>query len=531
MKKSLYLFSVLLIVGFSFLWGCSDDETGKETEPDVVSEIVSELNFTTGGNNQTITFTTNKEWVAAVSSPQGDAFWCSISPSSGAAGTVNITVSTTDNTGYDDRSATITIKTGNSVKTLTISQQGKKTAARTVHVEIAGRLETLLGSDFENIEELTITGKIHGDDIETLRKISRLQYLDISEVFIVSGGRYDVGNRYEQTVANTISESMFHSYFEYLHTLILPNSVTSIGKYAFFYCTGLTSITIPNSVTSISGNVFRFCVNLKNILVSPDNISYTDIDGVLTNKDKTRLVIFPYDKSNNYTIPSSVTSIGESAFSGCVELTSITIPNSVTSIGEGAFSGCSGLTSITIPNSVTSIGDFVFSACRGLTSITIPNSVTSIGNSAFHECSGLTSITIPSSVTSIGDFVFSACRGLTSITIPNSVTSIGKSAFHSCEGLTSIIIPNSVTYIRDEAFAGCGGLTFVTIGSGIKGIYANAFAICYKIEEVHIKATTPPGGDSGIPYKSAVKLYVPKGSKEAYQNNNYWKGFYQYIEE
>ena len=132
-----------------------------------------------------------------------------------------------------------------------------------------------------------------------------------------------------------------------------------------------------------------------------------------------------------------VTSIGDSAFEECSNLTSITIPNSVTSIGDYAFSRCSNLTSITIPNSVTSIGDYAFSRCSNLTSITIPNSVTSIGDYAFSRCSNLTSITIPNSVTSIGDYAFSGCSDLTSITIPDSVTSIGDYAFFGCSNLTS----------------------------------------------------------------------------------------------
>ena len=160
-------------------------------------------------------------------------------------------------------------------------------------------------------------------------------------------------------------------------------------------------------------------------------------------------------------IPSSVTSIGELAFSGCSGLTSITIPSNVTSIGSGAFSGCSGLTSVTIPNSVTSIGQYAFHSCSGLTSITIPSSVTTIGSGAFFDCTGLTSVTIPNSVTTIVYYTFYGCTGLTSITIPSSVTSIGVMAFSSCSGLTSITIPSSVTSIGESAFSGCSGLTSV----------------------------------------------------------------------
>ena len=186
-------------------------------------------------------------------------------------------------------------------------------------------------------------------------------------------------------------------------TVTIPNSVTSIGNYAFYNCSELTSVTIPNSVTSIGNYAFRNCSGLTSV-----------------------------------TIPNSVTSIGNYAFRNCSGLTSVTIGNSVTSIGANAFCNCSGLTSVTIPNSVTSIGGDAFYDCSRLTSVTIPNSVTSIGANAFCNCSGLTSVTIGNSVTSIGQRAFYNCRGLTSVTIGNSVTSIGENAFYNCSELTSI---------------------------------------------------------------------------------------------
>ena len=180
-----------------------------------------------------------------------------------------------------------------------------------------------------------------------------------------------------------------------IRTLVIPDTVTSIGNYAFRDCSGLTSVIIPDSVTNIGLQAFSGCSGLTSM-----------------------------------TIPDSVTSIGGAAFSGCSGLTSVTIPDGVTSIGGGAFSGCSGLTRVTIPDGVTSIGNSAFSGCSGLTRVTIPDSVTSIGSSAFSGCSGLTRVTIPDSVTSIGDGAFSGCSGLTNVTIPDSVTSIGNSAFY-----------------------------------------------------------------------------------------------------
>ena len=144
-------------------------------------------------------------------------------------------------------------------------------------------------------------------------------------------------------------------------SVLIPDSVTSIGNGAFSGCYGLTTLTIPNSVTSIGRQAFAFCSGLTGAL----------------------------------TIPNSVTSIPYAAFHGCTGLTSVTIPNSVTSIEGSAFDGCTGLTSIIIPNSVTSIGIGAFFGCTGLTTLTIPNSVTGIGGNAFMDCTGLTSMTMP----------------------------------------------------------------------------------------------------------------------------------------
>ena len=288
-----------------------------------------------------------------------------------------------------------------------------------------------------------------------------------------------------------------------LTSVSIPNSVWSVKAGAFSGCTGLTSVSIPNSVTTIGEEAFYRCEGLRTVYITDlaawCNISFegsmsnpltcdaelrlngTTIrnlvipEGITTIND---LAFASYSYLWSVSIPNSVTSIGDVAFSGCTDLKSVSIPNSVTSIGRGAFSGCTGLTSVSIPNSVTSIGDGAFEGCTGLTSVSIPNSVTSIGSYAFNECTGLTSMSIPNSVTNIGDYAFSGCTGLTSMSIPNSVTTIGENAFFHCIGLKSVSIPNSVTSIGHYAFGNCTELTEVTIPESVTSIGTYAFSGC-----------------------------------------------------
>ena len=182
-------------------------------------------------------------------------------------------------------------------------------------------------------------------------------------------------------------------------SVTIPNSVTSIGDYAFWGCYFTYDSFIINNSTLHDAYIRGETWGAQ--IVDED----TD-DGLLI---KDNIVVKCRLWATTAAIPEGVTSIGDNAFSWCSGLTSVTIPNSVTSIGDKAFFLCSGLISVTIPNSVTSIGNRAFFGCRGLTSITIPNSVTSIKDDAFYGCSGLTSVTIPNSVTSIGDKAFKGC--------------------------------------------------------------------------------------------------------------------------
>ena len=223
-----------------------------------------------------------------------------------------------------------------------------------------------------------------------------------------------------------------------LTSITIPNSVMSIENPAFPGCISLTSMVVENGNTTYDSRE-----NCNAIIETATNTLIAGCQNTIIPNSVTSIgdyAFIDYSSLTSITIPNSVTSIGDKAFYDCSSLTSINIPNSVTSIGSRAFYDCSSLTSINIPNSVTSIGNTAFYNCSSLTSITIPNSVTSIGNWTFEGCSSLTSITIPNSVTSIGYWAFYGCSALTSITIPNSVTNIRDEAFYGCDALDTIYI-------------------------------------------------------------------------------------------
>ena len=228
-------------------------------------------------------------------------------------------------------------------------------------------------------------------------------------------------------------------------------------------------------------------------------------------------------------LPNSVTSIGEHAFERCSSLTSVEIPNSVTSIGNEAFSECSSLTSVELPNSVTSIGNEVFFYCTILTSVEIGNSVTSIGESAFYGCSSLTSVEIGNSVTRIGGYAFCGCSSLTYVELPNSVTSIDISAFYGCSSLTSVELPNSVTSIGWSAFSECSSLTSVEIGNSVETIGWYAFSGCVNLKKLISHAEVPPVCDSDVfggVNTQECTLQVPEKSISAYQQADQWMEFF-----
>ena len=291
----------------------------------------------------------------------------------------------------------------------------------------------------------------------------------------------------------------------FLKSLVIPDSVTNIGDYAFWGCTSLKSLVIPDGVTSIGDCAFYDCESLKSLVI-PDSVTSIGKSTFLNCKSLKSLVI-----------PDSVTHIGNGAFKACSSLKSLVIPASVGNIIGNPFSGWNGelkclspyfiydnkvlfdkdkskiiafrdknTTSYVIPDSVSCIEFGAFWNCHSLKRLVLPDSVSSIGDWAFWNCRSLTDIVLPDSVNSIGDRVFSGCCSLKSLVIPDCVSSIGESAFEDCTSLSSLVIPEGVTSIGHCAFRGCYSLSNIVIPNGVTSIGGCAFSRCKSLVEVVI---------------------------------------------
>ncbi|MGN0468429.1 MAG: leucine-rich repeat domain-containing protein [Acutalibacteraceae bacterium] len=264
-----------------------------------------------------------------------------------------------------------------------------------------------------------------------------------------------------------IASSPFSSY-DSLTKVVIENGITNIGYLMFWDCKNLESIEIPASLTSINGYPFGGCDNFKKIIVDEDNPVYSsDESGILFNKDKTQLVLYPMGIEDTvYTIPDTVREIAHEAFYDCSNLEKVEIPNSVTTIDGWAFAFCKGLESVEIPESVANIGELAFYRCDNLKHFTVDEN-----NPAY--CSDEYGVLFDKNKTQLIQYPKNTDN--TAYTVPDTVKEIFEDAFVSNVNLESIEIPDSVEIIQEDAFSNCYKLSEIKLGNGLTQIGNDVF--------------------------------------------------------
>lgn len=299
----------------------------------------------------------------------------------------------------------------------------------------------------------------------------------------------------EQGVTS-ISEQAFR--YGKITSVVLPESVTTIGNQAFMDCKSLETVTMSSSVVKVGEQAFDNTPWAANLPAGPTYLGKV-------------LYIYKEDGATQYTVRDGTYSISDSAFKGNTTLKSVVLPQDLQYIDGQVFQNCTALQTIVIPDSVQYINYATFSGCTSLKSVTVGSGVKSIGMDAFYNCSALQTLTLPQSVESIGEYAFCGCKNLQSINIPSKVTEIGRSTFYDCRalssltlgdritkidtyafyncGLTSIRIPDSVTRIEENAFLGCSKLKTIDFGKNLTYIGLSAFKNCAALTSVSVPDT------------------------------------------
>ena len=304
-------------------------------------------------------------------------------------------------------------------------------------------------------------------------------------------------------------------------TIQIPNTVTSIGSYAFSNTAISGSLLIPSSVTEIGEGAFKNCRSITDLSL-PSNL-----------KRIGNSVFYACGFVGKLTIPNSVTEIGDYAFYDCNSLNKdLILSENLKKIGSYAFARCTKFSegNLTIPNSVTEIGDGAFSNCSSFNSLTLSNKLTKIGNQAFMNCHSLSgNLTIPNSVTEIGDEAFSYCRGFNgNLTLPNNLKTIRKKAFNGCNSLNgNLTIPNSVTEIGEGAFLNCSGFNAdLILPEKLKTIGANAFNGCYRLqkEQIVLPTTLESIGSGAFNETGMLNRIIYQSLPQGIENNFFKSG-------
>ena len=322
-------------------------------------------------------------------------------------------------------------------------------------------------------------------------------------------------------------------------TVNVENGVVSIGNNAFNSCENLLVINLPSTITGIGTNAFNACSKLTvvnyagtsvqkaAITIGSNNDTLMNADWYCSDGDSQgigatsgtcgskltwalsndgTLTISGTGAMNNYTsssgtpwearkssvktvvVGSGVTSIGDCAFSGCVNLSAVTLPSGLKTVGSSVFSGCDALVSITFPNTVTSLGDSCFSGCDKLRTVNLSSALTSIGSNAFYYCGALTGIELPDSLTTLGSMAFESCYNLQTVKLSSGLNNIPYEGFWNC-AISELTIPEGISSIGGSAFSSNNPLTTLYLPSTLENVSSSAFSGCSNLADVYFNGT------------------------------------------
>ena len=296
---------------------------------------------------------------------------------------------------------------------------------------------------------------------------------------------------------STIGDYAFY-YASELSSINFPTALTSIGDSAFFACQSLTAVDIPATITQIGPSAWAACTSLPAITVAAENPNYTAVDGVLYTKDMTVLKVYPFAKSGvTFTVPDSVVeleayafaytgmqsidgcaslrAIGDSAFYSCTALKSLPDAPKLETIGERAFYSCKALTSLSFPDSMRSIGEYAFAWCTAVKTFDSGNGLQDTGKYSVYYCTALTTVRLGSGMKTIGEYTFYKCSRLANVDFGTSVREIGSCAFGGCSKITEIVLPDSVELVESAAFNSCSTAKTLVLSQNLREIGARAF--------------------------------------------------------
>lgn len=321
------------------------------------------------------------------------------------------------------------------------------------------------------------------------------------------------------------------------------DGVTQIGPEAFKYCK-IKSLTIPSSVAKISERNFSSCWCLESINVDEANPYFCSIDGVLLNKERTKIISYPRSRSaKSYLIPETISKIGELAFYDCWRLDAIEVAKS-----NLYFSSINGVlfnkeqteiifypagkkdSTYSIPNTVFDIGNWAFGGCGNLITVEIHNRLQRIGNWAFYGCRSLKHIEIPDSVQYLGWETFWLCKSLESVKIGKGISKLESNTFSNCECLTSVQIPGNVTKIKSWAFSNCKSLEKVSISNGVSSLESSVFADCTNLTAIDFPHSILSLEKDILKGCESIKyIYVPFGDEDRFAEMDGLKDLKRYI--